>query len=232
MLRTRLKICGIRDVETALAAADAGADAVGLVFAEHSPRCIEPDDARRIVAALPAFVVPVGLFVDTPVERIREVTENTGIRTVQLHGREGVGTMRQLSGLEFIKAVGFRPPLRAQEYEQWRQPGVPLRALLWDAPVTEGEQAQGLTGGTGRTADWAEMAALQLTGLMDGLAPMILAGGLTPENVGQAIAQVRPFGVDVSSGVERERGVKDVAMIQAFGQAVRAADAVRAEAQG
>ncbi len=223
MPRTRIKICGIRRPDDALAAAHAGADAIGLVFVERSPRRITVDEAKRIIRALPPFVEPIGLFVDDPPATVRGIADELRLRTVQLHGREGAGYVAQLDGLKVVKALSFDEGHAAEKIQPWRDGCKNLTGILWDAVPPQ--EAAELTGGSGRSFDWAALAALQDTGQLDGLPPTILAGGLTPLNVGDAIATVRPYAVDVSSGVEGERGVKDADKIRAFCDAARAADA-------
>jgi phosphoribosylanthranilate isomerase len=209
MARTRIKICGVRDVETALIAAECGADAVGLVFAPSSVRRIDPGWAWEIACALPPFVAKVGLFVDAGASRYHEVMERCPCDYGQLHGSESVGEVREC-GPRVIKAVLFDAATIEAEFEKWN--GVAeVEALLVD----------GGAGGEGRALDWAALARVREACEH----PIILAGGLTAENVGEAIRVVRPWAVDVSSGVESSRGVKDAALIEAFCEAVRAADA-------
>lgn len=205
MSRTRIKICGIRDLDTALAAAAAGADAIGLVFVDQSPRHVSVDKARRIVNALPAWVTPVGLFVDEKIARIRKIVAEVGVRTVQLHGNETPELAAALKPLAIIKKV-----LPGDDLTPWAK----VNAILFDAPTGDGE----LPGGTGRSFDYRTLD------IPDDAPPIILAGGLTPGNVVDAVQTVRPYGVDVSSGVESSRGVKSVELITAFCQAVRSAD--------
>lgn len=220
MQRTRIKICGIRDAATGRAAVAAGADAIGLVFVEKSPRHVTADPAREIVRNLPAFVEPVGLFCDASVQHVLTVTRQVGLRVVQLHGSETPEFASQLKGLAIIKGVGFDPARIDAHIDAWRDvPG--CAGLLCDAPPTSSAQ---LTGGSGTTFDWSALSEMSLQGRFDAGPPLILAGGLTPANVGQAIGQVRPYAVDVSSGVEQTRGVKDTQLITAFCDAVRQAD--------
>lgn len=226
--RTRIKICGVRDPEAALAAAQAGADAIGLVFAIASPRCVNIDQAKKIVRVLPPFMEPVGLFVDAPVQQIRVTANELGLRTVQLHGRESPDMVGQLAPMRVIKAIGFEPTGMPARLEPWREMLGSLAGLLWDAPKLDNNDS-GLappSGGSGSRFDWSALAKLKDAGSLESLAPMILAGGLTADNVGQAISQLAPYGVDVSSGVESSRGEKDHALIAAFCAAVRYADAI------
>ena len=218
--RTRTKICGIRSVDHALAAADAGADAIGLVFVERSPRAVTVEQAAKIVAALPPFVEPVGLFVDEPVTEVLRVAHAANLRTVQLHGREGPAVVHQLAPLRVVKAIGFDPGHVLEKLQPWRGPAHNLAGLLYDAAIPR----DGLPGGTGEALPWPDLIHLRDRGELADLPPMVLAGGLTPENVAEAIAQVRPYAVDVSSGVEASRGAKDPDLMRRFCAAVHAAD--------
>jgi len=212
--RTRIKICGIKDLDAARAAADAGADAVGFVFHKGSPRVVEPAVAWEIIGSLPPFVTSVGLFVNATVERFCDIEEQCPTDLSQLHGEEDEELVTEC-GPNIIKAVAFDPATIAAELARWD--GVPeVAAILVD----------GSKGGEGKTLDWHELAK-HTAGRDADATPIILAGGLTPKNVGEAIRAVRPWGVDVSSGVERDRGVKDAGMIAAFCAAVQAADAQR-----
>ncbi|MFW6060322.1 MAG: phosphoribosylanthranilate isomerase [Phycisphaeraceae bacterium] len=218
MPRTRIKICGITTVEAAQTAAAAGADAVGLMFAEGSPRTIDMAQAQRIAAALPAFVEPVGVFLNQSIDFVRDVAARLPLRTVQLHGHETPTEAAALAPLRVIKALSFDDGLDAA-LAPWRG-CANLAALMFDAPPPERAT---LTGGHGTAFDWDALAALKQRGALDELPPIVLAGGLTPDNVAEAIATVQPYGVDVSSGVESARGVKDPGKIVAFCEAARGA---------
>jgi len=221
--RTRIKICGVRDVASAQAAVEAGADAIGLVFVDRSPRSVSIDEAHRIVRSLPAFVDPVGLFSDAPWQEVRDAAAAVGIDTVQLHGREGPGFLSRLRHLRVIKAVPFEPGRLAEQLDPWRRGVSNLASVLIDAPpksVAHGE----LTGGSGVPFDWEALEQEIAQGVLRDLPPMTLAGGLRQQNVGQAIRLLRPYAVDVSSGVESSRGTKDAEMIHAFCQAVSRTD--------
>lgn len=225
MRRTRIKICGVRDAETAKAAVQAGVDALGLVFVPRSPRAVTIEQARAVIDTLPAFVDAVGLFVDTPEDEILSVAGKLGLRTVQLHGSETPQQVAGLAPLRVIKALGFEPRQASSVIAPWRGHVGNLAAVLWDAPPppdVSGEQA--LPGGNATQLDWEALAAMSHGGMLAGLPPTVLAGGLTPMNVGQAISQVHPFAVDVSSGVESSRGVKDAALIRQFIASVQRAD--------
>jgi phosphoribosylanthranilate isomerase len=195
-----LKICGLTTEADAVQAAAAGATALGVVFAPSSPRCVSADRARDIVEAVPASVPVVGVFVNAPLEEIVAVVAHTGIRIVQLHGDEPQQYAAALK-MPLLRAAGVEVALDA-----W-----PTATLLLDA-VSGAER-----GGTGRRVDWpraAEIARRRKT---------VLAGGLTPDNVAEAIAIVRPFGVDVSSGVEASPGRKDRDKVSRFLENARTA---------
>jgi phosphoribosylanthranilate isomerase len=205
-VRTRVKICGITRLEDAFAAVEAGADALGLVFEVSSPRHVTIDRAGAIAAALPPFVTVVGLFVNAPPERIRETLGRVRVDLLQFHGSETPEQCR-LYPRPYIKAVPMREgvDLLAIQAAYGDAAGLLLDAYSPD-----------LSGGGGKTFDWARIPR----GLSK---PLILAGGLNPENVADAVRAVRPYAVDVSSGVERSKGIKDAGKITAFVNAVREA---------
>jgi phosphoribosylanthranilate isomerase len=194
-----VKVCGITRLEDAIAAIDAGANAIGFVFWPNSPRFVDPYRARAIAAKLPPFVTAVGLFVNQPVEYVNGVASLVRLGAVQLHGDEPPA-FAALVTAPIIKAL----PVAAAD--AWPEE----TTLLLDAhdPVKRG--------GTGRTIDWSAAASVAAR------RRVLLAGGLTPDNVADAIVQVRPFGVDVSSGVERAPGIKDHQRIRALFEAIHA----------
>ena len=201
----KVKICGITNIEDALHAARCGADALGFVFFAGSPRCIEPETARSIIAALPPFVTSVGLFVNERPERIEETAAFCGLDLLQLHGDEPPAACR-IPGRRVTKALRVRDEqslVQAADYD--------VAGLLLDAWVP------GAFGGTGRSFNW------QLAARLARQCPVILAGGLTPRNVAEAVRTVRPWAVDVSSGVEASPGKKDPEKVAAF---IRKAKAV------
>jgi phosphoribosylanthranilate isomerase len=205
-MTTRIKICGITCHEDAVAAVAAGADALGFVFYEPSSRYIDPDLAADIISSLPPFVTSVGLFVNAPHERVREVIARTELDLLQFHGDE---TASECASFDrpYIKALRMRPGL---ELDQVASEFVSARGLLLDA------YRPGVPGGTGEVFDWSLIPrhfAARIT----------LAGGLSADNVATAIRQVRPYAVDVSGGVEAAPGRKDAARMHAFTAAVRAA---------
>ncbi len=203
----KVKICGITNSEDARAAVEAGADALGFVLHRKSPRCVPMDVVKAIVAALPPFVLPVGVFVNEEAATVREVMDQCGLALAQLHGEETASYCETL-GRPILRAIRLRGPgdlLALAEYKGRAQ----VRGFLVDA-FSEKEY-----GGTGQVADWGLAAEAAKS------AQILLAGGLTPENVREAIRQVRPYGVDVSSGVEASPGKKDRAKVGAFIRAAR-----------
>lgn len=203
----RVKICGITRAEDARLAAELGAWAVGFVFWEGSPRYLAPERAREIVETLPAFVTPIGVFVDQPREHVESVARHVRLGAVQLHGSESEDYAREL-GVRAIKALAVPDALAALAAGAWRG-----ATVLLDTMDPERR------GGTGRPVDWTAAAAVAAA------RPVLLAGGIRPDNVGEAVRLVRPAGIDVSSGVERAPGVKDSALMRALFAAVSAADA-------
>ncbi|MBE3070227.1 MAG: phosphoribosylanthranilate isomerase [Planctomycetes bacterium] len=213
-VRTRVKICGITRPEGAREAAEAGADAIGLVFAE-SPRRVTPAAAARIVRALPPWVTPVGVFVDESPETIRAIAAEAGLVVAQLHGDEPPDTPARLEGLKVIKAFGLGTEADLEAARRWREQSE-RSGRVPDAYLVDARVALGPRGGTGKTADW-DLAARMI---LEGFRPLILAGGLTPDNVADAVRAVRPWGVDGSSGLESEPGLKAPGKVRAFLRAV------------
>nr|VFK21977.1 MAG: phosphoribosylanthranilate isomerase [Candidatus Kentron sp. LPFa] len=192
VLRTRIKICGITRSSDALTAARLGADAIGLVFYPPSPRSITIEKARAIAAALPPFVTLVALFVDPDHAFVEEVLSTLPIDLLQFHGEETPTDCEQY-GCPYIKAVRMR---EGMELSTWMERFQNARALLLDT------YHKGARGGTGETFDWRLVPSQRTL-------PIILAGGLNPNNVREAIRMVKPFAVDVSGGVESGKGIKD-----------------------
>jgi phosphoribosylanthranilate isomerase len=197
--RTRVKICGITRPEDGVTAAGLGADAVGLVFHRPSPRCVTVDGARRIIAALPPFVSVVGLFMNAEPAAIRAVLSEVPLSLLQFHGDEEPEACAAF-GLPYIKAVPMGAGADVRDYEQRFADAA---GLLLDS---HGGQQMG---GTGHGFDWTRIPTERHK-------PLILAGGLHPGNVAAAIRQVRPYAVDVSSGVEAAKGIKDAELMRAF----------------
>lgn len=218
-LRTRVKICGITRIADARSAAEAGADAIGLVFWQGTPRVVSHDQARAIVAAIPAYVTIVGLFVDPEPAAVRAVLDSVPLDLLQFHGAEPADLCRAF-GRRYVKAIPVKDGVDLLESVS---PYNDAAALLFDA-FREGD----LPGGTGRVFDWGRLTEDVRARLGR---PLILSGGLDATNVARAIGDVRPWAVDVSSGVEERdengaprRGLKDAARIRAFVQGVRSAD--------
>lgn len=209
MPRTRIKICGIRDIDSALACANAGADAIGFVFVKASPRSITPDEAFEIQASLPPFLSTVGLFKNASLDFFCDAEETCPTTMVQLHGDESDQLIQQC-GPNLIKAIKFDAATIAKDL-----------ARLSKIDEVDAILVDGSAGGEGTSFDWNALKphadTLEL--------PLILSGGLTPANVGEAIRILQPYAVDVSSGVESAPGIKDHALIHAFCDAVRKADA-------
>jgi phosphoribosylanthranilate isomerase len=217
---TWVKICGMTNLEDALVAVDAGADAVGFVFYEKSPRCVSVETAKEIVAKLPTNVEKIGVFVNEMPEHVSSMTEKAGLTAVQLHGDEyrnadryalSVRTFFSLPVAECLK--GFRGSVGSSV-----MPTFPTFAgVLLDSGTPE------LRGGTGKAFAWGESRPLVRS--LTRLYPVVIAGGLTPANVGQAAELLHPWGVDVASGVEARPGKKDPDKVRAFVRAVREMDA-------
>ncbi len=208
--RTRSKICGITRPEDGLLAASLGADAIGLVFYAPSPRSVSAQQAREVIAALPPFVTAVGLFVDADEAEVSAVLDEVPLDLLQFHGNEEEAYCSSF-GRPYFKAIRMADGIDlGTEAERFSS----ASALLLDS------YQKGVPGGTGHAFDWARIP--------EGLAkPIILAGGLGPENVEEAIRTVRPYAVDVSSGVEAAKGIKDADKVIAFMRGVERADGKR-----
>ena len=207
MFRTRVKICGIRRLEDAQAAVDAGADALGFVFYEKSPRAVTPMQAAEIIAQLPAFVSSVGLFVNAPAEELQEALAVCPLDLLQFQGDESPAFCEAV-GHPYLRALRMRDSVdvnaAARDYSG-------ARAILLDS------YKPGVPGGTGETFNWQQIPAQRNF-------PLLLAGGLRSDNVAAAIASCHPWAVDVSGGVESEPGIKCAERIRQFIQAVTEAD--------
>jgi phosphoribosylanthranilate isomerase len=199
----RVKICGITRPQDGIAAAEAGADAIGLVFYNKSPRAVSITQAQAIVRELPVFMTIVGLFVNATFEEITQILAQVPLDRLQFHGEESSAECEQF-GKPYIKALRMKPTI---EIDKFAQCYVRASALLIDSYVPN------VKGGTGVTFDWEQLPKTLPK-------PVILAGGLTPENIGQAIRTVKPYAVDVSGGVESTKGIKDANKINAFMQEV------------
>ncbi|HSL46735.1 MAG TPA: phosphoribosylanthranilate isomerase [Anaerolineales bacterium] len=201
---TKIKICGIRTVHDALAALDAGADMLGFNFYPKSPRCIDVGKCRDIMSVMRKYgqITYVGVFVNAPAEEVRATIDTCGLNLAQLHGDETADMVQSFHGRAFKAFRGVPPSIIGFARDE-------APALLVDASV------KGSYGGTGTLADWNAAAELSTH------YPILLAGGLTPENVAEAVRRVNPWGVDVASGVESSPGVKDPVKMMAFVQAVK-----------
>ncbi len=203
----RVKICGVCSVEDAVLAAEAGADAIGLVFHSPSPRAVSPAQAAAIWAALPPFVSAVGVFVDATAEEIEAILATCPLELLQFHGEESSGFCQQFQR-RFIKSVAMGPEVDIAALNKQYAPG----RLLLDTRVP------GQAGGTGVAFNWHTIPP-------EFGSSVLLAGGLTAENIGEAVRRVQPYAVDVSSGVEERAGVKSPERVQAFIQGVQ--DAIK-----
>ena len=222
--RTRIKICGITRPEDAVAAADVGADAIGLVFHPSAPRCVTIDRARQILSVLPAFVTPVGLFVDVAADHVREMAVGLGLRHVQLHGQESPELVAALDPLVVIKALRVERGAFVDTIARWKAALRSRRLTNLKGLVLE-TAGTAQAGGSGVANDWEAVRRHRAAGDFVGLPGIIAAGGLTPDTVAAVVREVRPWAVDVSTGVEDAPGRKSVVRIRAFVAAVRSADA-------
>ncbi len=202
----KVKFCGITSVQDAEEAVEAGADALGFMFYSGSPRCVTLETAQAIERRLPPFIIRTGVFVDAPAEEVFSAMHSCGLNLLQFHGRETPEYCRQF-GMMTMKAFRIRDAESLHEI-----PNYDTDAYLLDSYVPE------KSGGTGETFNWNLVTQAEDFGK-----PIFLAGGLTPENVAEAVRTVRPFGVDVSSGVELSPGKKDPKKMRAFVAAVRSA---------
>ncbi|MHA3736885.1 phosphoribosylanthranilate isomerase [Pseudomonas sp. Eth.TT006] len=204
MSAVRSKICGITRIEDALAAVEAGADAIGFVFYAKSPRAVSVQQARAIIRALPPFVTTVGLFVNASRCELGEILDAVPLDLLQFHGDEGAEACEDW----------HRPYIKALRVKAGDDIAAAVDAYPSASGVLLDTYVEGVPGGTGEAFDWS-LIPQQLS------KPLILAGGLTPENVADAVARVKPYAVDVSGGVEASKGIKDHAKIRAFIDAVR-----------
>jgi phosphoribosylanthranilate isomerase len=209
MSPVKVKICGIRTVEEAQAALDAGADALGFNFWPSSPRYIKPSAAREVIKALPPIVCKVGVFVNEEANRIVDIASAAGLGAVQLHGDEAPEFCERLGSIKTIKAIRVGQDFDLRVIEKYR-----VSMVLLDSSI------EGRYGGTGQRFDWRIAIEAKR------LAPIILAGGLTTLNVWDAITHVRPSAIDVCSGVEAEPGRKDLNKLRAFMAVVSRANAL------
>ena len=204
----RVKICGMRREEDVAAAVEAGASALGFNFWKGTPRYVEPREAARMIDMVPNNIWKVGVFVDEDRERVMEIAAETGVSVLQFHGNESPEYWDRLDSYKRIKAFKVGRDFQASELGRYRS----AAAYLLDGSVT------GMVGGTGQTFDWS------LADQAKSFGRILLAGGLNAKNVAEAVRRVRPWGVDVCTGVETEPGKKDPELIRQFMQAVSAVD--------
>jgi phosphoribosylanthranilate isomerase len=213
-LRTRIKVCGITSKEDARAAVAAGADGLGFIFVKQSPRVVDPDMVRAITGELPPFVNSIGVFRDEEIEVVEEIIHYCRLTLVQLHGAESPEYCKSIP-CPVIKSFSVHPETESQELAAYSEAA---SGFLLDTYHKD------MAGGTGMVFDWELVEQIQPPG------PIILAGGLNPENVGEAIRQVKPFAVDVNSGVEYQPGRKDTDKLKSFADEVRKADELASKA--
>ncbi len=210
--RTRIKVCGMKDAAEADGLVAMGVDALGFIFVEASPRNVEPDKARQIIASLPPFVDAVGVFVNQELDVVNDIARYCGLTVVQLHGSESPQYCEAVR-CRVVKTFSLRPDSAPSDTNPFYAPyqGI-VAGFLVDT------YHEKLAGGSGQVFDWELLKRGRPAG------PLILAGGLTPDNVGEAIRRVRPFAVDVNSGVEISPGVKDIAKVERLVEVVRETD--------
>jgi phosphoribosylanthranilate isomerase len=199
----KVKICGMTQLKDALFAVEQGADAIGFIFYKKSPRAVTMKAVREIIAKLPPLVDTVGVFVNESDSRVNKIADYCGLDLVQLHGEESPAFCRKIHR-RVIKAFRVKDLQTIKQLEKY-----PVSGFLLDT------FSDNLQGGTGKTFDWNLALPAKKIG------PVILAGGLTPRNIRQAISQVRPYGVDVCSGVEKSPGIKDLEKVRAFLKNIR-----------
>lgn len=207
--RTRVKVCGMTDQAEAEAIAALGVDALGFIFVQSSPRCVQVETVRAIAAALPPLVTLVGVFMNEEAARVNDIVQACGLSMIQLHGDESPDYCRAMRR-PVLKAFRVRED-GLPDFEPYRQA---VKGFLLDT------YRPGMAGGTGAAFDWGVVPRLRLPG------PLILAGGLTPDNVGDAIRTIHPFALDVNSGVESSPGRKDLDKVRRVLSEVRLADHV------
>jgi len=207
MMRTRIKICGITRPEDGIAAVDCGVDAIGLVFYPPSPRAVNLTTAQKICAVIPPFVTIVGLFVNPRPDEVIAITANLHLDLIQFHGDESPELCASF-GYPYIKALALRNEIDLSNY---------ARDYATSSGLLVDTYQPGIAGGSGIVCNWDLIPEERNF-------PLILAGGLNPNNIGMAIRRVRPYAVDVSSGVEVAKGIKDYTLIRNFVQAVRKLD--------
>jgi phosphoribosylanthranilate isomerase len=198
-MSTKIKICGITDSKNALDAVDLGVDALGFVFFGESPRYIEPKKARKIINLLPSFVLRVGLFVNASKEEVLSAISDSSVNVLQFHGNEDEQFCNQFN-LPYIKAISFQDGVNLLEY---------CKLFTSSSAILIDTYSENMRGGTGKTFNW-DLLPKELP------LPLIVAGGLNSGNVSSLINSINPYGVDVSGGVESDKGIKDYTMMKNF----------------
>lgn len=198
-MRTKIKICGITNPKNALDAVDLGVDALGFVFFEESPRYIEPKKARKIINLLPSFVLRVGLFVNASKEEVLSAISDSSVNVLQFHGDEDEQFCNQFN-LPYIKAISFQDGVNLLEY---------CKLFTSSSAILIDTYSENMRGGTGKTFNW-DLLPKELP------LPLIIAGGLDSGNVSSLVNSINPYGVDVSGGVESDKGIKDYTMMKNF----------------
>ena len=218
MSRTRVKFCGVMRPADARAAVDAGADAVGMILHADARRLIDPHTAAAIVSVLPPYVSPVGVFVDAPVDRVRSLVRFANLAHAQLHGDETPDMVEELGDVRVVKVLKMNASFDAL-LATWRDAYYAGRLRNLAGLLIDGAGG----GGTGEANDFASIGQKMADGDFDGMPPLTIAGGLRPENVGAVVADLRPYAVDTSSGIEAIFGEKSVEKMRAFIAAATAA---------
>jgi phosphoribosylanthranilate isomerase len=222
MAKVRVKICGVCRPQDAVAAATAGAHGIGIVLDPSAGRFVTIDNARQILAAVPPFVSTVALFVNAPTEEIKNALRVLPFAAVQLHGHEPPELVEELKPIRVIKAIHLAAG-EAGELAIWREAVRQMQLTNLIGILVESARPTGPLGGSGVASNFSALRELKAAGHFDGLPPLIVAGGLTPENVAEAIGLLQPYAVDVSSGVESAHREKSASRIEAFVQSVRRA---------
>jgi len=214
---TRVKICGITTVDDARLAVQAGADALGFIFVENTPRFVTPEQVRPIVRALPPFVTPVGVFWDHPVGHVKAVVEACGLRAIQLHGGEKPDDWSN-APVPIIKTIKLPPASTIEGLPEYKI-GDRIDALYWRktaAAILFDSEARWSEGEARDPIEWRTLRLMGAAAPPDSRPPIVLSGGLTPDNVARAVDVVRPYAVDVNSGVEVRPGKKDPDKVRRF----------------
>jgi phosphoribosylanthranilate isomerase len=219
---TRVKICGVCRAEDAHAAVEAGADAIGVILHGPSKRILTAKQAKRVIADVPAYVTTVGLFVNANAKTLAGILREVPVQLIQLQGHETPEFVAGLKPLPVVKAIHVDHAI-TKTLKMWKKEIARLKLTNLKGILLE--TASGIPGGSGIPNDWKGIRRLQRSGAVKGLPPLIAAGGLTPKTVGKVVRLLRPYAVDVASGVEMEKRKKSAEKIQKFIRAVRIADA-------